>query len=146
MELNESQLADLYPEKIYTMRKPVVEAVAWKLKPGTRALFVMHEDEFKNKTLTDLLRKIVLSINLPAEMAGFGVIRKGASAVEFTDFPGNIAVVFDDSLNTGATNPMDMADKRIYFSRKLAQLTNSEPDKRLLWANLKEIKKQLGLE
>lgn len=145
MQFTPEQLADLYPGKIFLMQRPAVEPVAWKLKPGSKALFVLHEDEFRNKTLTDLLRKIVMSINLPTEMAGFGVIRKGMTEVDFSAFPCSLAVVFDDTLPGAGAGKRTEGENTVYFTKRLAQLSSSDADKRQLWQNLKEIKSQLGL-
>ena len=64
------------PDKVQEEKKEAISAVVWKEKAASRILFIIREDEFRNKELTSLLKKIVASIEIPFEEAGFWCVER----------------------------------------------------------------------
>jgi DNA polymerase III psi subunit len=114
--------------------------IDWRPKENSKVLFVLHQSELKNKVLTELLKQIVLSINIPFDSAGFGIIKGPVSELEFQEMPNPNAIVFDPELLPGDKNPMPVVDGSIFFTERLKDLQHDKNAKRALWDHLKSIK------
>lgn len=116
----------------------------WKPKPASKVLFVLHTEEFKDKELALLLKRIVESIQIPLDSAGFGVLKGGPiNAADFNDMPNTFAVIFDLTMEFGGINPAIFPTGTVYFAHKLSELQDSRDFKKELWEQLKEIHSQL---
>ena len=122
--------------------------ITWKLKPRSKVIFILHPNEWDNRELTDLLKKIVLSLQIPTDLAGFGLlpISPQLSTKDFEEMPAEFGVVFDNHLNPQSDNPLNFEGKQIFFTQTLAELTGNNDQKRSLWNFLKTIKAQLDSE
>jgi DNA polymerase III psi subunit len=125
-----------------TETKPKTSGITWKPKPGSKILFVLQAEEFKDKELGELLKKIVESLEIPLEFAGFGMISGEISMEEFEAMPTQYAVVFDQQLASVAPNPVVHAGKSIFFSQSLRILSSDTNSKKALWGYLKEVRMQ----
>jgi|GEM_PF-3150820 len=113
----------------------------WRPKPASKVLFVLHADEFKDKELAQLLKKIVESIQIPLDSAGFGVLKGGPiNAADFDDMPNPFAVIFDAEMEFAGSNPATFSTGTVYFAHKLAEHRDFKKE---LWEQLKEIHSQL---
>lgn len=120
--------------------KPKTSGITWKPKPSSKILFVLQAEEFKDKELGEFLKKIVASLEIPLEFAGFGVISGEISMEEFETMPTQYAVVFDERLASMGPNPIVHASKSIFFSQTLRELSTDINGKKALWAHLKEVR------
>ena len=117
--------------------------ITWKPKDTSKVLFILHQSELKNKVLTELLKQIVLSIGIPFESAGFGIIKGPVVETEFEEMPNPYGIVFDQELLPGEKNPMPTFEGSIFFTMKLRDLQHDKGAKRDLWNFLKSIKNLL---
>ena len=115
----------------------------WRPKEASKVLFILHQSELKQKELTDLLKKIVESIKIPFEAAGFGVITGDINAADFANMPNPFGVLFDSDLRFGEGNPTEVYGGKLYFTHQLAALNENRDLKKELWGQLQEIQKQL---
>ncbi len=115
----------------------------WRPKPASKVLFILHQSELKQKDLTDLLKKIVESIKIPFEAAGFGVITGDINSADFANMPNPFGVVFDSSIRYGDSNPTQANGGDLYFTYKLAELSEDRNKKKELWGQLQEIQAKL---
>ncbi|MEM1000686.1 MAG: hypothetical protein AAGN35_26770 [Bacteroidota bacterium] len=127
-------------EKKASYLKP---GITWKPKDNSKVLFILHQAELKNKTLTELLKQIVLSIEIPFESAGFGIIKGPVVETEFEEMPNPYGIVFDETLLPGEKNPMPTVDGSVFFTQRLKDLQHDKTAKRALWNYLKSIKSLL---
>lgn len=132
------------PEKPQPEKVAATPGIVWRLKETSKMLFVLHQDEFKDKALTELLKKIVESLKIPFEAAGFGMITGTVNPSEFDTMPKDIAVVFDRDLLGPSSNPRTVAVGEVYFTHKLALLANDQAYKRELWNYLKQVQSKLS--
>lgn len=116
--------------------------VRWRLKENSRVLFILHKEEMKDKALTALLKKIVASIELPFEAAGFGTITGPYSPPDLAPLPHEYAVVFDDRF-ADMQDPLQLDGGIVYFSHQLGTLTDNRGYKKALWEKLKQIRSKL---
>ncbi len=123
--------------------------LTWRPKPQSQVLFILHASELGNRELTDLLKKIVASIEIPFDAAGFGVITGEINAADFRDMPNPYGVVFDNGLIFGDTNPtkvpggQNIEEGTLYFTHRLAELKDDRELKKALWEQLQEIQQKL---
>lgn len=118
--------------------------ITWRLKPTPpRILFVLQAEEFRNKELTELLKKIVESLKIDTDLVSFGSIGGPISLAELQAMPAPIAVLFDQSLAEGQ-NPQPVAVGEVFFSHPLADLAQDNTLKRLLWDYLKQVQSKLA--
>jgi DNA polymerase III psi subunit len=132
------------------IQTPVVETpaatsgITWRLKATSpRILFVLQAEEFRNKELTELLKKIVESLKIDTDLVSFGSIGGPISLAELQAMPAPIAVIFDQSLAQGQ-NPQPVAAGDVFFSHPLADLAQDNTLKRLLWDYLKQVQPKLA--
>lgn len=116
--------------------------IRWIPKADSRVLFVLQNDEMKNKALTALLRKIVESLDIPFEAAGFGVIDSSPQTADWEAMPNPIGVVFDRDL-AFTENPFFYGERELYFAWSLAELEADREKKMELWGYLKTVKERL---
>lgn len=117
--------------------------LVWRPKPASKVLFILHASELKNKELTDLLKKIVESIKIPFEAAGFGVLTGDVNSADFQDMPNPFGVLFDSSIRFGDQNPLDVNGGKLFFTYKLSELMENRDYKKELWEQLQEIQSQI---
>ena len=115
----------------------------WRPKEASKVLFILHQSELREKELTDLLKKIVESIKIPFDAAGFGVITGEINAADFANMPNPFGVLFDSDLRFGDGNPSDVNGGKLYFTHQLAALNENRDLKKELWGQLQEIQQQL---
>ena len=122
--------------------------IEWKLKPGSKVIFMLHQNEWSNRELTDLLKKIVQSLEISTDLAGFGLLPSDTAlgAEKFAEMPAQFGVVFDSKLNPQNDNPGKFDGKQIFFAHTLEELTGNNDYKRALWDFLKTVKAQLKPE
>ena len=116
----------------------------WRPKPNSQVLFVLHQSELQDKALTDLLKNIVQSIEIPFESAGFGIVTGAVNQADFEDMPNPFAVVFDQELNWTKANPVAHSKGSLYFTHRLAELTKNREFKMALWQQLQVIKSKIS--
>lgn len=117
--------------------------INWRPKANSQVLFILHQKELKEKELTDLLKKIVQSIEIPFEAAGFGILTDTPNEADLDELPNQFGVVFDLSLNYSEQNPVDTKNGKLFFAATLSQLQNDRQAKMELWSQLKSIKEKL---
>ncbi len=121
----------------------------WRPKPRSKVLFIIHQSELKDKVLTDLLKKIVESIEIPFDSAGFGIITGKINAMDFEGMPNPFGVVFDNALMFGDSNPImvprnkNIESGTLYFTQRLSKLKGDKELKKALWEQLQEIRQKL---
>ena len=118
--------------------------LTWRPKPDSKVLFILHQSELRNKELTDLLKKIVQSIEIPFEKAGFGIVEGIPDLGQFDGMPNPYGVVFDHVLNPTGDNPVQVEGGDLYFTHRLDELKDNNEYKRALWNHLKHIKQQIS--
>ena len=133
--------AKVTPTMAPTMGKP---GITWRPKPTSKVLFVLQLSEFKDPSLTDLLKKIVDSLGIAPEFVGFGQIDGTVHLEEFDAMPNPFAIVFDQGVWGGADNPVHLGKGEVYFSHRLEVLQNDAEMKRHLWAYLKALKEKIN--
>ncbi len=135
-------------EKAPATAQPVAETpaadakpgITWRVKPTSKVLFIISAEEWSNKVLLELLKKIVASLGLPFELAGFGLINGPVQASEFEQMPQKYGVVFDADVLPFTNNPSSFAQNEVFFSHKLNLLQDDKQMKMELWGYLKQLK------
>lgn len=123
--------------------KPTLVPITWKLKAESKVLFILSAEEMGNRTLTDLLKKIVDSLEISRDFAGFGILPAAPALPDFTGLPAAFGVVFNADLNPGTANPGDFEGNSVYFSHTLTELSDNRDHKMALWKFLQTVKAQL---
>lgn len=127
-----------------TTQQPDKPGIVWRLKDtAPKILFVLQAAEFKNKELTDLLKKIVESLGIAAELVSFGSITGPFTVAELDAMPAPIAVLFDQTLLKD-TNPQAVKAGEVFYSHPLAALSVDNALKRILWEYLKQVQPKLA--
>lgn len=119
---------------------PVIE---WKPKDNSKVLFVLRPKEFTDRSLTNLLKKIVEAMKIPFSDAGFGIMREIPSETDWEAMPNQFAIIFDEAANFSRQNPLIYKDKEIHFAPKLAQLNGNREAKKELWDRLQGIMEKI---
>lgn len=137
------------PEKAISKEatKPPANAkpgIVWRVKPTSKVLFIISKAEWSNSTLTDLLKKIVASLEIPFELAGFGLIEGPVQAAEFDQMPQKYGVVFDAHVVPFTDNPEMYNGNEVFFSHKLDLLKDNKEMKMELWGYLKQLKEKIN--
>jgi hypothetical protein len=127
-----------------SLPEPKADSIKWKPKPTSKVLFVLHESEMKDKACTELLKKIVASIGIPFESAGFGVMTSKPDRDAFSSMPNRIAVVFDKEVAWETTNPIAEGFGEVFFAHTLTALESDRTYKQELWNYLKALRDQLS--
>ncbi len=147
-EVTENASAPVAPQEIAPpteKKQPQSEgAITWRPKPTSKVLFILHQEELRNKELTELLKKIVQSIEIPFESAGFGIVKGLPELKQFHGIPNAFGVVFDHVLNPTGDNPVEVEGGQLYFTHRLAELQDNRDYKRALWEQLKLIKSKIS--
>lgn len=127
-----------------TQAPAATSGITWRLKQtAPKILFVLQGEEFRDKELTELLKKIVESLKIDTAFVSFGVIGGPISLAELHAMPAPIAVLFDQSLAQGQ-NPQPVAAGEVFFSHPLASLAQDNTLKRSLWEYLKQVQPKLA--
>ncbi len=90
---------------VVTPPQPPVTAgipIDWKLKPGAKVVFVMQEQEFKDRELTGFLKDQVQATQLDTSHVGFGVAAQGTP--DWSGLPTPYGVGFGVETPAGATH------------------------------------------
>jgi hypothetical protein len=93
--------------------------------------------------LAEFLNKIVESLGIASEKAGWGIITGPVHPREFEEMPSQHGIVFDGDLWMHPHVAASFGEKEVYFSSRLAYLQNDAESKRQLWAYLKNLKETL---
>lgn len=125
-----------------TPETPAEPRIRWIPKADSRVLFVLQNTEMKNKALTALLRKIVESLDIPFDAAGFGIIDGSPLTADWEAMPNPFGVVFDRDL-AFTENPFFYGERELFFSYSLSELESDRDKKKELWAYLKTVKERL---
>ncbi|MEL6731728.1 MAG: hypothetical protein AAFO96_19035 [Bacteroidota bacterium] len=75
---------------------PFLEAGAWanwKMKPQAQLSIILQENEFKNRSLTSLLKEIIVQSGIDTQIVGFGVIPDSVPEVILTDMPTSFGII-----------------------------------------------------
>lgn len=113
MKLTAQDIKNLYGEFLYVLKEElppqqvssiVEEAksnlfregaeIDWKMKPDSKLALVLAQEEFETAELTAQLKQWVLQAEVDTKGIGFGIIPKGAEAIQFQQMPVEVAVVF----------------------------------------------------
>lgn len=139
ISLSPRHLSMLYGNTMQVMEKGARNpAIIWKPKPASRILFVLREQEIRNKDLTEFLRKIVEATQTPLDHAGFGVLKGMPVMEDFDDMPNPFAVVFDHETPLFRSRKVVVSGREIFFTQTLAMLQGNQEEKKALWEQLKK--------
>lgn len=120
-------------------------AITWRTKPASQVLFILHQHEIKDKELGELLKKIVASIGIPFENAGFGIVKGTPNHADFAEMPNPYGVAFGTALQPApGQNPMQVPAGSIFFCNTLSELKDNKEYKMILWNYLKGLKEKLN--
>lgn len=123
--------------------------VEWKTKRGARLTALLLADEFDNKKCTGLLKKIVLAMEIPFPLVGFGKVNQaGLSREEVAAMPTPYGLVFGRELLSPelASEPQGFAPaagKQLYRVASLSTLLQDKEAKKAAWAVMKRFKDEL---
>lgn len=136
------QSAPLSPETVAvpSAQKP---GITWRTKPASKMLFILQQTEIKDPILAEFLKKIVESIGIPFDSAGFGIINGPVNLREFEGMPNRYGVVFDADLWNEPNVATTFGDREVFFAPRLAFLQDDADSKRQLWGYLKNLKEML---
>ncbi|MCS6905218.1 MAG: hypothetical protein RML72_01025 [Bacteroidia bacterium] len=149
MDLNLKDIIHLYGPKLYWIETPSQlhkqtsfdeKALIWKTKPNGKITVILAEPEFKDKSLTNLLKNIVQALKIPFEAVNFGVITKAISLANLETMPTEQGIIFGNDFISTNSNPLKYANRTIYVVPKLSQMINNQEMKKIAWNTLKELK------
>jgi hypothetical protein len=132
------------PETQGAPEPTAVLGIKWRPKASSKLLFVAHAAELKDPVLGELLKKIVASIGIPFDAAGFGIIQGAVQPGEFDLMPNPYGVVFDLDLWPGASNPCMVAGHELFFAPRLSALAEDKNAKKALWAFLQAVQPKIA--
>ena len=142
LEFNSFDVRNLYGGKFYSLEAGP-GSIEWKIKPESKVFFILNQGEFSDKSLTELLKKIVTSIGLKTDQVGFGLIKGRPKMEDFYDFPGNYGVVFGREFLSNNEYLQDNFGTTLYFATSLRDLENTKLYKTQLWEFLQTVKEKI---
>lgn len=116
-------------------------SIKWGLKPDSRVIFIFTMVEKANPDLTELLKKIVDSLGIPTDHAGFGFITGEDIEGDLEIIPGKFGIVFGKHFNkrSASENPAPFNGIPVFFAHSLEALSENREFKLELWNYLKSI-------
>ncbi len=145
--MNLGELALLYPE-IYIAEAdinpdyekdniPVEKFLAFRTKPNSKLTVFLKPEEYKDKTLTEFLKKILVNgLKVSPETVSFAIVRNPFPSILLKHNPSQIAILFGDFLMEHENIPDGMDLCEVFL---LAEMINDEPKKRIAWNKMKII-------
>lgn len=140
--MNLAEIAALYPE-LYVLGARKNEAAVnikdyleHKHKPNAKLTVYLDRNEYKNKELTEFLRKIIVDgLKITPESVGFAVVKNPFPSSLLADNPTKIALLFGDFLTDRNNLPPNI---HVYDVPSLAQMINNQEKKREAWNTMKQ--------
>lgn len=114
--------------------------VSWKMRPTSEFVTVLRQSEFTNKTLTSLLKSMIVEAQIDPAKVGFGVIPDDAKMVNLASCEKSLILLFD-RLETDWPAKLEVANKQVWPLPKLAVCQN---DKQAAQVAFTQIQSQLS--
>lgn len=122
------------PPKVEKDPQPLIQ---WRTKPNSKITLILLEAEYRDKTLTELLKNIIASLKINFELVSFGIIKGGSEhnlrIEDFEDLPTTLGIVFFPFTTTPTL------DRAIYTVPTLTEMTAQIEKKREAWNILKPL-------
>lgn len=141
------ELALLYPE-IYIAESdihpdyerenvPVEKFLSFRTKPHSELTVFLNPEEFKDKNLTEFLKRILVNgLKVAPEAVSFAIVKNPFPSVLLKEAPNSIAVIFGDFLTDRDNVPEGMQVCEVFL---LSEMINDDSKKRLAWDKMKKI-------
>ncbi|MEL7339607.1 MAG: hypothetical protein AAGM67_03905 [Bacteroidota bacterium] len=114
--------------------------VSWKMRPTAEFVTVLRQSEFGNKTLTGMLKSMIVEAGIDPAKVGFGVIPDDAQSVDLTNCEKSLILLFD-RLGTDWPAKLEVANKQVWPLPKLALC---QSDQQMAQAAFAHIQSQLS--
>lgn len=117
--------------------------ITWKIKSQSKIALILEETEFSNRNLTNSLKSLILQANISPTQIGFGIIQQIDHNFDLTDMPMKIGVFFGgftDSAQAELPSSLSLADKDLFFTKKMSQITASDSLQAEVITMLKRVK------
>lgn len=118
------------------------QKIDWKSRKNAKIVVILHEEEFRNRFLTNALRFFISDIGISFENVNFGIYKENTDLYDLSDMPHLIGVLFT-SKSPIESNLYKTKEKIIYISPKLITLAGDVQLQELLKNSLLEIKNLL---
>ena len=120
--------------------------IFWYPKPNSRITCILRNDEFSNKRLTDLLKKIVLALNISTDGISFGRVDAPFENSLLENIPDSYAIVFNPDLCPDLSSVNEIAGKKIYVVSSLQDMETNISHKTKTWETLKTLRQIIDNE
>lgn len=143
--MNLQELALLYPE-IYIAEAdinpnyeleniPVEKFITFKIKPHSKLTVFLKPGEYKDKTLTEFLKKILVNgLKVSPEMVSFAIVKNPFPSILLKHNPNSVAILFGDFLTDHNHLPDNVKICEVFL---LSEMINDEAKKRTAWNKMK---------
>lgn len=118
------------------------QMIDWKSRKNAKIVVILHEEEFRNRFLTNGLRFFISDIGISFENVNFGIYKENTDLYNLTDMPHLIGILFTKT-SPIESNLYKTKDKIIYISSNLLALAGDVALQEQLKHNLLEIKNLL---
>jgi len=145
--MNLKELASIFPEIFIAQSDIQFEPITQNLshenylkflvKPNSKLTVYLKPDEFKNKTLTEFLKKILVNgLKVAPEFVSFAIVKNPFPSILLKNNPDNIAILFGDFLINKEQIPSNLKVCEIFA---LSDMIHNEEKKRIAWNKMKEV-------
>lgn len=117
--------------------------VAWRSKSEARLTMLLPEAEYRDRSLTDLLKKIVDALGIPHEQVAFGKLSEAVRPSDLLAMPTRLGLLFGYAWAGFSENPLTIGEKMIYVVPALSEMPNDRTKKREAWNRMQTFKDQL---
>jgi|YNPMSStandDraft_2_1061718.scaffolds.fasta_scaffold01213_4 hypothetical protein len=145
--MNLKELALLYSE-IYIAETDLVSSqvlsdvrpenyVIFKTKPNSKLTVYLKPEEYKDKNLTEFLKKILVNgLKVAPEKVSFAIVKNPFPSILLAKNPNSVAILFGDFLLEQDNIPSETVVCQVFA---LSEMINDETKKRTAWNKMKEI-------
>ncbi len=145
--MKNKELALLYPE-IYIAQSdlhtdnlqeviPVDKFLVFKTKTNSKLTVFLKPEEFKNKSLTEFLKKILINgLKVAPEAVSFAIVKNPFPSILLKYNPNFVAILFGDFLMDRNNIPQEILICEVF---SLSEMINDESKKRTAWNKMKTI-------
>ena len=115
-------------------------AVVWKMRAKAKLAIVLRKQEFHDRSLTNVLKQAILDAGIDTQMIGFGVMEDETQECNLADMAVDLALICDHLQSEWPEMPVVLNQKKVWISRKLHEIVESEALQQQLAGYLKAIR------
>ncbi|MCZ2357605.1 MAG: hypothetical protein LC115_13100 [Bacteroidia bacterium] len=146
LNLNFADTCLLYGPTIWQLGGQIIALsgkIHWYPKPNSRITCILRNDEFGDKKLTDLLKKIITALNIPTDHISFGRADAPFESELISKAPDNYVIIFNPNLCPNLSTVNELFAKQIFVVPSLQDMEMNVAYKAKTWEILKQLKEKI---